>query len=236
LSPRIGRSRAFSLPWSHSSGCWRTARCDARPLGAMPGRRQQLLQDHRVGRRLIGHDLARRSPGRADGLLEEAAGGPRVPPYRHKDVDDLSELVDRAVDVAPPTGDLHIGLIHLPAVTNSVPARPGGLGEQRREPQYPPVDGDVVNLDAAFGEQLLDVAVRQAVTQVPAHCQDDHVGWEAEASEGRLRNGLAGPVRAHCDSLPAQGSLTAGATVPHQPRSSSRSRAPRGARMGTFRS
>jgi hypothetical protein len=29
-----------------------------------------------------------------------------------------------------------------------------------------------------------------------------------------VRNGLAGPVRAHCDSLPAQGSLTAGATVP----------------------
>jgi hypothetical protein len=32
-------------------------------------------------------------------------------------------------------------------------AGPGGLSEQRREPLDPPVDGDVVDLDAAFGEQ-----------------------------------------------------------------------------------
>jgi hypothetical protein len=46
------------------------------------------------------------------------------------------------------------------------------------------VDGDVVNLDAAFGEQLFDVAVRQAEAQVPTDGQDDHVGREAEPSEG----------------------------------------------------
>jgi hypothetical protein len=40
-------------------------------------------------------------------------------------------------------------------------AGPGSLGEQRREPLHPPVDGDVVGLDPAFGEQLLDVAIRQ---------------------------------------------------------------------------
>jgi hypothetical protein len=41
-------------------------------------------------------------------------------------------------------------------------AGPGGVGQQRREALHPPVDGDVVDLDAAFGEQLLHVAVRQA--------------------------------------------------------------------------
>jgi len=40
-----------------------------------------------------------------------------------------------------------------------VPAWPRGLGQQRGEPLYPPVDRDVVDLDAALGEQLLDVAV-----------------------------------------------------------------------------
>jgi len=40
-----------------------------------------------------------------------------------------------------------------------MPAGPGGLGEQRREPSHPAVDGDVVDLDAPFGEQLLDVAI-----------------------------------------------------------------------------
>jgi hypothetical protein len=42
-----------------------------------------------------------------------------------------------------------------------VAAGPGRLGQQRREPLHPSVDGDVVNLDAAFGEQLLNVAVAQ---------------------------------------------------------------------------
>jgi hypothetical protein len=31
----------------------------------------------------------------------------------------------------------------------------GGSSKQRREPLDPPVDGDVVNLDAAFAEQFL---------------------------------------------------------------------------------
>jgi hypothetical protein len=62
------------------------------------------------------------------------------------------------------TGDLDIGLVDiglvdLPAVADAMAAGPGGLGQQRREPMHPPVDGDVVDLDAAFGEQLLDVAV-----------------------------------------------------------------------------
>ena len=72
-----------------------------------------------------------------------------------------TELVDRAVDVPPPTGDLHIGLVDLPAITNRMPTGPGRLGQQRRESLHPAVDGDVVDRDAAFGEQLLDVAVRQ---------------------------------------------------------------------------
>ena len=88
-----------------------------------------------------------------------AAG--RVAPWGDEHVDDLAELVDRAVDVAPPAGDLHIGLIDPPTVPDRVAAGPGGLGQQRREPQHPSVDGDVVDLDPAFGEQLLDVAIRQ---------------------------------------------------------------------------
>jgi hypothetical protein len=42
-----------------------------------------------------------------------------------------------------------------------VPAGAGGLGQQRREPLYPAVDGDVVDLDPTLGEQFLDVAIRQ---------------------------------------------------------------------------
>jgi hypothetical protein len=55
----------------------------------------------------------------------------------------------------------------------------GSLGEQSGEPLHPPVDADVVDLDATLGEQLFDIAVRQAEAEIPADGEDDHVGREA---------------------------------------------------------
>ncbi len=72
----------------------------------------------------------------------------------------------------------------MPAIADPVPTGPGGLSQQRRESHDPAVDSDVVDLDAALGEQLLNVAVGQRETQVPAERQDDDVRREAEASEG----------------------------------------------------
>jgi hypothetical protein len=40
-----------------------------------------------------------------------------------------------------------------------VAAGSGGIGEQAREAQLPPVDGDVVNLNAAFDQEFFDVTV-----------------------------------------------------------------------------
>jgi hypothetical protein len=54
-----------------------------------------------------------------------------------------------------------------------VPPRPGGLDELRREALNPPVDGDVIDQDAALGEQFLYIAVGQAVAQVPADGQGE---------------------------------------------------------------
>jgi hypothetical protein len=116
---------------------------------------------HPQGRRLVGDHLDGSDLGRADGLFEEPAGCPDVVPWGDEHVDDLVELVDRPVHVAPLAGDLHIGLVDPPTVPDHAAARPSSLGEQRREPLHPPVDGDVVGLDPAFGEQLLDVAMRQ---------------------------------------------------------------------------
>jgi hypothetical protein len=94
-------------------------------------------------------------------------------------------------------------------------AGPRGVGQQGREPLDPPVDGDVVDLDAALGEQLLHVAVRQREAQLPAHGQHDHVWREAEPNERRPcdRSGTRA-ASSHGDSLPTLGSTTAGATVP----------------------
>jgi hypothetical protein len=58
-------------------------------------------------------------------------------------------------------GDLDVGLIDLATVADRMPAGPGGLGQDRRESLDPAVDGDVIHVDAAFGEQLLNVAIQQ---------------------------------------------------------------------------
>ena len=86
----------------------------------------------------------------------------------------------------------------MPAATDGVAAGPSGLGHQRREPLHPPLDRDVVDLDAALGEQLLDaalgeqlldVAVGQAEAQLPADRKDDELGREAEAGKGGAHDG-----------------------------------------------
>jgi hypothetical protein len=124
----------------------------------MPRRREQLAERGRGGRRLVGDDLHGRDLGGADGLLQAAAGGGLgVALWRDEHVDDLPELIDRSIHVLPSTLDLHLGLVHEPTISHGVPARAGGLGDQAREPLDPPVDGDVVNLDAALGAQLLHV-------------------------------------------------------------------------------
>jgi len=99
-------------------------------------------------------------------------------------VDDLPELVDRAIDVAPLPSDLHIRLVHLPAAPDAVPTWPGGFGQQRREALDPPVDGDVIDCHSALSQEFFDIAVGQTEAQVPADGQHDHIGREEEAREG----------------------------------------------------
>ena len=122
--PRIGRRRRFSRPWSASSGYWRKPPYNAKH----PGPAHQTMRAHR---RLNSGDLHREnfrvaSPG------EETSGRATITPRGHIHVDDLPELVDHPVDVAPPTGHLDVNLINPPAVADTVPARtakvdhPGG--------------------------------------------------------------------------------------------------------------
>jgi hypothetical protein len=40
----------------------------------------------------------------------------------------------------------------------------------------------VINVDAAFGEQFLNIAIGQPVAQLPAHRDSDHLAREAVAS------------------------------------------------------
>jgi hypothetical protein len=79
-----------------------------------------------------------------------------------QDVDHLPELVDGSVEVPPVPTDLYIGLVHEPTVADRASQRPRRLDEQRSESLHPAKDRHVVDVDGPFGQQLLDIAVRQA--------------------------------------------------------------------------
>ena len=109
-------------------------------------------------------------------------------------------LVNGSVHVPPHTGHFDVGFIDEPSITDTATARPCRLDEQRREALHPPVDRDVVNLDAALGEEFFKIAVRQSVAEVPAHRQQDHVGREPEARK-RQRLRVATSTRSHPGTL-----------------------------------
>ena len=96
-------------------------------------------------------------------------------------------LINRPVQVGPPASDLHVCLISKPPVAGSVAAGARRLDELGSEPLDPSVDGDMINSDAAFGQQFLDVPVGQSVPQVPADRDRDHLPREPEACEDRGR-------------------------------------------------
>jgi hypothetical protein len=106
------------------------------------------LVDHpRVDRCPIGRDLNRRRAV-PKGAGEELACSVGIAAFGNQNVDDLTMLIDSAVELSPAPGDLHIGLVDEPPIAGGVPGRTGGVDELRRERLHPPVDGHMVDLDA----------------------------------------------------------------------------------------
>jgi hypothetical protein len=97
-------------------------------LGSMPRCRQEFLQHGRVRRGSVGDHLNGEHLGRADGPLKASAGYLDVAPWGDERVDDLPELIDRAVDLAPLPRHPHLRLAHRPAIAR----RRGDTGGQPR--------------------------------------------------------------------------------------------------------
>ena len=104
--------------------------------------------------------------------------------------DDWAVLVHYPVHATPATVDIHVGLVDEPAAVRCMPPRPGGADQQRGETLHPAVQGDVIDVSAAFGEELLEIPVGRTEPQLPAHRQENHFGQEPEVNDGRqIRRG-----------------------------------------------
>lgn len=88
----------------------------------------------------------------------------RIPPLGGEDIDDLDELVDRAVHANPLAGDLDLGLVDEPVIDRGVQARPRGVDRQEGTSLYQ--RNTVVDGEAGLGQQFLYVSVGQAIRQV----------------------------------------------------------------------
>jgi hypothetical protein len=64
---------------------------------------------------------------------------------------------------------------------------PSRVGEERGEGLHPPIDRDVIDLDAPLGDEFLKVAEGERVAQVPAHRENNDLGREPEPLERRSR-------------------------------------------------
>jgi hypothetical protein len=94
----------------------------------------------------------------------------------------------------------HLGLIHPPAISDPMPAGPAASATSGVDRCTHRVDGDVVDSDAALGEQLLGVAVGEANAQRPADRQRDHIRREAEPGDGRPWDGTGADAASSHDA------------------------------------
>ena len=97
-------------------------------------------------------------------------------------------LVDGPVHVPPHAGNPDVGIIDKPAIADTVARWSSRLDDQRSEALHPPIDRNVINLDATLSQELFNVSVRQPVAEVPPDCQQDYVRWEPVAGK-RDRSG-----------------------------------------------
>ena len=97
-------------------------------LAGVQGVRDQLVQDPRVDRGPVRRHLHWDGAG-AQRPGEELPRSAQITPGAEQDVDDLTVLVDRPVQIPPVAGDLQVGLVDEPPVTWWVPARSSCLDE-----------------------------------------------------------------------------------------------------------
>jgi len=159
---------------------------------------QQVAEHLRVHRCAVRHHLLGETRGPHPSEQEELASSCRIASLREENIHHLSMLVDGPIEIAPGAADPDVGLIDVPPPSHWQAVVSGSVDEERSETPDPAVDSHMIDLDAALGEQLLEVAVGEVVAEIPAHGDGDEVGRKTEAPKGSGTSERSG----HCPTLP----------------------------------
>ena len=123
-------------------------------------------------------------------LAEQAFGRSGTAQPREHEVDRGAGGIDGSVEVAPTPLDTNVGLIDTPGPIGWLEMTAQPLLQFRTVALDPAPDCRVVRLQAAFAEQLCDIAERERVPQVPAHGAKNQRGLGLSPLEDRRSDRL----------------------------------------------
>ena len=119
-------------------------------------------------------DFARRQQGPLfHGFAEKAFGRFEIAVGGQQKVDRRPVLVDGAVESAPLAANFDVSLVNA----DRTAMRPSELAkaflDHRRIGERPAIDGGVVDVEAALGEQAFEITVAERIAQIPCHRLND---------------------------------------------------------------
>src|SRR5882762_4693939 len=121
-----------------------------------------------VGAKLVGREQFRRETLFLEELAHQPECHPLVATALNQHVENLALVIDGAPQVHPFAGNPHHHLVEVPSIARAWAAPPQLSCDPGPEFQNPPPHRFIGNLEAALGEELLNVAVAGNVTETAA--------------------------------------------------------------------
>ncbi|RKT20821.1 hypothetical protein B0G69_4167 [Paraburkholderia sp. RAU2J] len=116
-----------------------------------------------------------------EGFLEIATRGSLVTMGSQQEIDGLSGLIHRTIQVLPLAAHLDVRFVHPPAPADRPLMLAKRFFEQRHEFDHPAVYRRMVHLETAFRHHLFQIAQAQRVRHVPPHAQQNHLQWVVQS-------------------------------------------------------
>lgn len=155
----------------------------AKPSRSINFGQAELSKGRSVRRQTVSRDLFR-----LDGLVTQQAAQQlqsrlRIPSSLDDEIEHFAFVIDGAPQIHPPAADPADHFVEMPARRRRRSALLQPPSDQQSELFRPAADGFVADVDAALGQQLLDIAKAQAEAEIQPDGMADHLRRETVALE-----------------------------------------------------